>query len=236
MGLKKIAAVCLVLACVSRTTAQKASQSGNKFVRLLQKTVWIAGLSGTVIDDDAKQFKDLFNIKDSWDFLYYPSKVNLEGYIDKGFSIEGSFTYSRLQKGKILGENKATRAANLNLIAFDVNGKYDLMRLFGEAKTLNPYMIAGFGYTRRNAPERKTAITANIGFGLNVWVYKGFGVNVQSHAKFALNNAYGRNYLQHSVGIVYRFNLLTGYKTPDRLRPRYNLFKNLDDHKIRNKF
>jgi hypothetical protein len=73
---------------------------------------------------------------------------------------------------------------------------------------------------------KKSAVTANIGLGFNVWVYKGWGLNVQSMAKFAINKATGRNYLQHSVGVVYRFNLLTGYRTPNRLGHRYNLFRN----------
>ena len=210
---------------ITGVSAQVASQSKNKLVRSLQKTEWIAGISGTVIDDDAKQFKDVFDVNNAWDFLYFPSKINVEGYIDKGFSVEGAFTYSQLKKGKLLGENNNKRLSSAALIAFDVNGKYDINQLIGHTKALGPYVVAGFGYTYRAVTERKSAVTANLGFGLNIWIFKGFGANVQSHAKFALNNALGKNYLQHSVGVVYRFSFSTGYKTSDRIGNRYNLFK-----------
>lgn len=218
----------LFFAFVTNVTAQGAGQSTNKFVRAMQKTVWTAGISGTVIDDDAKQFKDLFDVQNNWNFLYFPSKINFEAYIDKGFSVEAAFTYSQLKKGKFEGDKNVPRKSNASLIAFDLNAKYNLNELIGDTKAFSPYLIGGFGYTYRAVEERKSAVTANFGLGFNVWIYKGFGLNVQSYAKFALNNAYGKNYLQHSVGVVYRFNMLTGYKTPDRLGHRYNLFKNED--------
>jgi len=198
----------VLFAFVSSASAQLASQSENKLIRLLQTTEWIVGISGTVIDDDAKQFKNVFDVKNTWDFLYFPSKTNLEGYIGEGFSVEGSFTYSRLKSGKLTGDNNAKRLSSAALIAFDLNGKYDLNQLFGDTKIFDPYAVAGFGYTYRAVIERKSSVTANIGFGCNIWIYKGFGANVQSHAKFALNNAFGKNYLQHSLGVVYRFNFL----------------------------
>lgn len=225
--MKKFLLNILFLALATNAVAQGASQSKSKFLRKLQKTVWTIGLSGTVIDDDAKQFHDLFNVPTTWDFLYFPSKINIEGNIDHGFSIEGAFTYSQLKAGKLLGETNIPRPTTINLISFDINTKFNLNEVIGDTKFFSPYVIAGFGYTYRSYSERRSAITGNFGLGFNIWLVKGFGLNVQSIAKFALNNAYGKNYLQHSVGLVYRFNLLTGYKTPDRLGHRYNLFRNL---------
>lgn len=211
---------------ILQTTAQGPARSKSKFVRSIQKTVWTAGISGVVIDDDAKPFKDLFNLKDNWNLLPYPTKAHLEGFIDKGISVEGAFTYMRLKKGKLTSDLNVPRATNVTLISFDANAKYDLNEVIGDTKAFSPYVIGGFGYTFRGYTEKKHAVTANFGLGFNIWVYKGFGLNVQSMAKFAMNKATGKNYLQHSVGVVYRFNLLTGYRTPNRLGHRYNLFRN----------
>lgn len=216
--------VCLILSFSTHALAQKSGRK-SKFIRTIQKTVWTAGVSGVVIDDDANAFKKLFDVKENWNLLPFPTNAHLEGFIDKGLSVEGSFTYMRLKKGKILGDHYV-RPINSSLISFDANAKYDLNEVIGDTKAFSPYAIAGLGYTYRSNTLNKSAVTANIGLGFNVWIYKGWGLNVQSMGKFALNKATGRNYLQHSVGVVYRFNLLTGYRTPNRLGHRYNLFRN----------
>lgn len=218
--------VLITLSFCGSLTAQGPGRSKSKFVRALQKTVWTAGLSGVVIDDDAKPFKDLFDVKDNWNLLPFPTKVSLEGFIDKGISIEGAFTYARLKKGKIIGEDNFVRPSNVTMIIFDANAKYDLNEVIGDTKAFSPYVVGGFGYTFRGQTYTRNTVTANFGLGFNVWIYKGFGLNVQSMAKFGLTNGLSGNYLQHSVGAVYRFNLLTGYRTPNRLGHRYNLFRN----------
>ena len=90
----------------------------------LRQTVWIVGLSGTVIDDDGKTLKDVFDVKNTWDFFYFPSKLNLEGVIGHGFSIEGTFTYSQLKKGKLISDGNYARPRKVNLLAFDVDAKF----------------------------------------------------------------------------------------------------------------
>lgn len=192
----------------------------------LRQTVWIAGLSGTVIDDDGKTLKDVFDVKNTWDFFYFPSKLNVEGVIGHGFSIEGAFTYSQLKKGKLISDGNYARPRKVNLLAFDVDAKFYPLEVLNAAKVLDPYTLAGWGYTFRSFDEKKNAITFNFGFGLNVWMIKGFGISAQSVAKFALNKASGKNYLQHSLGIVYRFSLLGTSPESKKPVPRYDLFDN----------
>ncbi len=215
----------IFLTFISQGFAQGPSQHRSKFVRKLQKIVWTAGIHGVVIDDDGKPFKDLFNVSDNWSFVPYPSRLTLEGYMDKGVSFEGGFTYSKLKKGKTVGADDKKRVADANLFSFDASAKYDLNELIGDTKAFSPYAIGGLGYTYRAVPGTQHAVTLNFGLGFTLWFYKGFGFNAQSMAKFAANTA-SSNYLMHSVGIVYRFNLITGYKTPGRLGHRYNLFRN----------
>jgi type IV secretory pathway TrbD component len=125
-------------------------------------------------------------------------------------------------KRKRMGVKTDLQSENINLFTFDINVKYDLNEAFGNTKALSPYLIGGLGYTYRALPSRKNAITANIGLGFNIWIRRGFGLNVQSIAKFALNKADSKNYLMHTLGVVYRFNLLRGYITPNRLGYRHS--------------
>ena len=192
-------------------------------MRKMQRIIWTAGISGVVIDDDGEPFKDLFNAKQSWNLLPFPTKASLEGFVDKGWSVEGAFTYSKYKAGKTINSDIIKTGGSF--IAFDVNAKYDLNEVIGDTKAFSPYGIAGVGYTYRAVMDKKHCPTLNIGVGFNVWFYRGFGINVQSMAKFKFIPGTS-NYLMHSVGLVYRFNLLTGYKTPGRLGHRYNLFRN----------
>lgn len=216
----------LFLSFVLSAPAQVHRRYKNKFMRKLQRVVWTAGIGGVVIDDDGRPFKQLFNVRDTWSSVYVPSKASFEGFIAKGWSGEIAFTYSQLKAGKIVDNYNRRRESDVNLFALDFNGKYDLNELIGDTKAFSPYGIAGLGYTRRNNPTHKNGFMGNIGLGFNLWFYKGFGFNVQSMAKFAINRKHSSNYLMHSLGIVYRFNLITGYKTPGRLGHRYNLFRN----------
>src|SRR6218665_2390629 len=167
---------------------------------------------------------NLLNVSESWNLLPFPTRLNLEGFIGKGWSVEGAFTYTKYKKGKTINNDKQSPGGTF--IAFDANAKYDLNELIGDTKAFSPYAIAGLGYTYRSVlAEGKSCPTFNFGLGFNVWFYRGFGLNVQSMAKFKLLPA-SSNYLMHSVGVVYRFNLLTGYKTPGRLAHRNNLLRN----------
>ncbi|MES2681730.1 MAG: hypothetical protein V4635_17680 [Bacteroidota bacterium] len=214
---------CLIC-IVTGISAQGVGQHKSKFIRGLQKTTWIAGISGTVIDDDAQPFKYLFQVTDSWNFLYYPSKINFEGYLVNSLSLEGALTYSQLQKGKRTGITP--RPQDVTLVAFDLDLKFHPRELITNERSMSPYVITGLGYTYRAFKERKNAITYNVGFGMDVWFSKGWGLNIQTLAKFGLNNPTSRNYLQHSLGVLYRFNLLTGNKTSIQRGYRHNLFRN----------
>jgi hypothetical protein len=196
----------------------------NKLVRKLKKTTWTIGVSGVVIDDDGKPFTNLFNMVDSWTYLPYPTKLTVEGYLDHGFSVEGSFAYTVLKEGKIYNDFGLKRPEDARFFAYDLNVKFFLNEILGRNKVLGPYAIGGLGYTYRALSGQGLGINANIGFGLNIWVYKGLGLNLQSMAKFAIDKN-SSNYLQHSAGLVYRFNFISPQRISNgKMSRRYDLF------------
>lgn len=222
--IRKFIYAVLVISLANVASAQSHGKS--KLLRKLQRTLWTVGVSGVVVDDDGKPFSNLFNVADSWTYLPYPTKLSFEGYVDYGISVEGTFIYSVLKEGKIYNDYGLKRNEDVKLFAFDGNVKYDLNELFGKNKVLGPYAIGGLGYTYRALTSQRVGINANFGFGLNIWISHGLGLNVQSMAKFAIDKT-SSNYLQHSVGLVYRFSFLKGYKpSTGRTSRRYNLFRN----------
>jgi hypothetical protein len=210
---------------IRQLNAQGLGQNKSKLIRKIQKTTWQGGISMTAIDDDGKAFKDFLKVGDSWNYLYFPSKLEFEGYRLNGFTIGGTFTYSKLQKGKPIGSNNEPRPNNVRLFSLDMFGKLYPRELKGELKNPSEYVIAGFGITYRTLSGSQIAFTANLGFGLNYWLSRDFGLNIQSIAKFAVNSAASKNYLQHSLGVIYRFNVTRGIPLPNWQARRYNLFR-----------
>lgn len=189
-------------------------------MRKLQKTVWTAGFHGVVVDDDGRPFKDLFNIKQSWNLLPFPTRLNLEGLIKNGWSVELTMAYSRYAAGKMLNNDIATNGGSF--VAVDVNARYYRNKQINKAGRFDPYVAGGLGYTFRSAlAQGQQCPTANIGLGFNFWFNRGLGLNVQSLAKFKMLPR-SSNYLMHSLGLVFRFDLRTGYM--GRSSHRYRLF------------
>jgi hypothetical protein len=202
--MKKLVIHLLFFAGISHASAHEPAAVKPKLGLPLKHLTWIVGVSGIVVDDDGKPFKDLFNIKNSWSSLYAPSRITLEGALLKGWSAELSMAYSKLKAGKIIDDHDHRRPSDISLYTLDLNAKYYPVKLLPEF--LSPYAIVGMGYTNKNYTVPNNGIMFNAGLGLSVWLYKGFGVNVQSIGKFAIN-VKASNYLMHSFGVLYRFKL-----------------------------
>ena len=69
--------------------------------------------------------------------------------------------------------------------------------------------MAGLGYTQRSTVRYAQTGTFNLGIGATIWVLDNqLGINLQGTGKFGLQSpliSTGSNYLQHSIGVVYKF-------------------------------
>ena len=74
---------------------------------------------------------------------------------------------------------------------------------------IEPYLIMGLGYTFRTAGTETPHIpTLNLGAGLNFWITKNIGIQIQSTGKLSIYPFFigtDANYFQHSAGISYRW-------------------------------
>lgn len=185
--------------------AQTASAQPYKTVGNYKPYKWMFGLSWSAIDDNGNKFGNLFDVNNSWNLLPYPSTLTVDRYFNYGWSMEFGATYSKYKLGKLINDSTNFQGTFFN---FDVNVKYSFSRLYApRAKWFDPYLVAGIGYTYRQEGAATHAPTANIGGGINLWIYKGFGIRFNSTAKLGVYPGFWEtpeNYLHHSVGLVLR--------------------------------
>ncbi len=197
--------------------------------RSTMRSPWIVGLGWNVVDDDGKPFNKLFDANKSWNVVPFPSKVSCEKVLIQGWSVEFAACYNQLKNGKTL--NNDVLKSTQSFFSADINGKFSFAEFAKNLAFFDPYVLHGYGYTYRGAGKTTSAATANIGLGFNCWVYDDMiGINVQSQAKFALKSPFIKtsgNYLQHSLGVVYKFQVSESRygQRPGRAGNKYKFFK-----------
>lgn len=173
------------------------------FKHFMSKTPWIIQLGGNVVDDDGQPFNKAFDVNNSWNVLPFPTKLAIEKECKYNWNIELAFTYNTLKAGKTI--NNTIYTSEGSFFSADINGKKILTKQF----RIEPYLFSGFGYTMRSVSKYKDIVTLNAGVGFNIWAIDNvLGLNIQSTGKFGLTSPLlktGSNYLQHSLGIIYKF-------------------------------
>lgn len=203
------------------------------FKEKMQQTPWVVGHGWNIVHDDAGEwFNNLFNVDKTWNMAPYPVRFTCEKWLysskdstspKRGWSVEFMAAYNRYGIGNYLKDTKPAPelvTKEYSLMSFDLHAKYnfnkilDLNKLLGAKKEIfQPFGTFGLGYTYRSLPSHPGCGTVNAGLGFNLWVFKGIGLQVQSLAKFGLEERFptaGSNYLQHSISVVYKFERKSG--------------------------
>ncbi|MDO9001683.1 MAG: hypothetical protein Q7W45_18085 [Bacteroidota bacterium] len=185
------------------------SASSQTFAQRIKNTTFIFGLSEHIVIDNGKEYQFKFDTK-NWNLMPFPSKISAEAYLKKGWALATEFSYTSYKANKVV--DNVTLLKDNTFFAADLNLRYHFEILFKVKNFFDPYLTAGYGFTYRSGVN-KTQIstgTNNVGVGCNFWIYKGFGISLQSVGKFALKGGTKSNYLQHSAGIVYKLKPLSG--------------------------
>ena len=177
---------------------------------------WMFGVHWSAIDDDGNKFGDLFNVNDSWNIKPFPTKISLDRYLVYGWSIEAIASYGEYTESKIVNDSTGVTGT---IASFDLNAKWSFYNLYApRARWIEPYFNFGVGYTYRDGTANTHVPTLNLGGGLNIWFIKRLGIQIASVGKLGLFPGFWDfdthdNYMQHSIGLVYR--------TPDKSSYRY---------------
>ena len=179
------------------------------FAQKLKNTVFVFGLSEHIVIDNGKEYQFKFDTK-NWNLLPFPSKISAEAYLKKGWSLGTEFAYTSYKANAVV-DNVALLKDN-TFFSSDFNIRYHFDILFKAPSFFDPYLMAGYGFTFRSGVNKSQTSTGtnNVGVGCNFWIYKGFGLSLQSVGKFALKGGSKSNYLHHSVGLVYKLQPLSG--------------------------
>jgi hypothetical protein len=213
----------VVLAGMNTAEAQFADRLNTawKYTKAKWKEgAWSVGLGWSIVEDEGRPFKGIADVK-NWNFPGFPGQLNCEKYFDKGFSFALNATYNQYKPGKLI--NNEIISTSSTFLALDLNVQYDFTHSYDinqkwfrlKYKVFDMYGATGFGYTYRSLHSGPGVGTYNIGIGMHAWIYEGFGINLNSMAKFGLVAPIihtNTNYLMYSVGIIYRI------KVKDHLR------------------
>lgn len=186
-----------------------------KTVKPYKPYKWMFGIHWAAIEDDGNQFGGLFNVTQSWNLKPYPTMISVDRYFVYGWSAEFQANYGQYAGNRLV--NGVENVSGINVSA-DLHGKYSFYNLYApRARWIDPYLIAGVGYTYRTGTADPHVMTANIGGGVNFWFVNWMGVRLSSTAKIGAVPTFfnsDNNYFQHSAGIVFR--------TPDQMTNRPN--------------
>jgi hypothetical protein len=199
-------------------SSDKISAQGSFYDFLTSATTYQLGWHG--VDDDANTWGNPHVIS-LWSYVDYPTRICISKSIDSKIRVELSGCYTKLNP---LAYRERFASPGF-MYAIDLNGRYQFALLTEFFRNQNPrkskfkaalsnmslavYPLSGFGYTYKSLmpKEYSSAITFNMGAGLNYWFVKNkLGLNLQTQAKFGMHAPlfrHGTNYIQHSVGIMY---------------------------------
>lgn len=167
---------------------------------------WIFGIGFNVVDDAGSEFTDLFNTKDNWNAVPFPSRLSIGKYFKNGLGLEAIATYNKYKEGKTI--DNIVNTEDIEYYAIDLRASYDLNKIIGETGFFDPYVGIGVGYSDANSLGRGT-YNASVGF--RTWFSDRLGLDFNSTGKWAMKTGDGvTNHIQHAAGLVYRFSIKNG--------------------------
>lgn len=172
--------------------------------KMVKPYTWMIGVHWNVIDDNGDRFSGLIDPVNAWNYLPYPSSINIDFYFRKGLSAEFIGSYNYYDSSKVINGAKNRPGHTLTL---DLNAKYTFGYLM-EQQWFDPFAVLGAGYTGRESLWPQNMLNANAGIGFNVMLFAGLGIQVRSTVKVGVLPKFFNiewDYLQHHAGLIYKF-------------------------------
>lgn len=186
--------ICLSLSAQEQVQLTKKDSVASSF--------WLVTLGVNFVDDSGDEFRELFDLREGWNAVPYPSRVSIGRYFKNGVGLEAIGTYNQYMEGKIVDDVVATE--DVDYFGLDFRVSYDLNMILGDTGFFDPYVGIGAGYTDANNQGRGT-YNAIIGF--RTWFSDHWGLDFSSTGKWTMDSANSSNHVQHAVGVAYRFDL-----------------------------
>lgn len=174
----------------------------------------IIGIGWNIVDDNGQKFENVFELDSSWNVPAYPSAFRVEKGFNKAMSFVFTGSYNKYKVSKrINGEIQNEESL---FYAFDFGIKYNF--LHAKSEVIDLYGVFGFGATHRDTYTVGNEATANLSIGMNAYIYKGFGINIDASSKFGVDDFWETNvnYTQYSIGVIYKLHSSGKYYSSKR--------------------
>jgi len=160
---------------------------------------WAVSFGANIVDfyantEISNQIKDLGGSTD-WNILPSVTRVSLEKYIEKGFSLQLSGSFNKITT--VISEDDS----DFLYYSADAIVKYDLNDLVGETSWFDPFVYIGGGFTAANDQGEGVL---NVGLGFNTWFNENLGINFQTGSKSGFTDKVNAHF-QTSLGLVIKF-------------------------------
>lgn len=184
------------------------------------------GVGYNIINDSGGGIDGLFDVNDAWHSLAYPTRISVGKYFNSGLGLELSGAYMKLKEGKIV--DGAVLANDQDLMTVDLRLSYDLNNVIGDTGQFDPYIGAGLGYTDGEGNFSRATYNGVVGF--RTWFSDNVGLDINSAGKWSIDSD-ASNYIQHSVGVVFRL----GYEKElnKKGREQFAINKAIEEERIR---
>src|SRR6056297_545261 len=194
----------LVMAIFSFTLTFAQDVEWTKKDSIVQ-SYWLVTVGVNAVDDSGDEFGELFDFKEGWNMVPYPSRASIGRYFKSGIGLEAIGSYNRYKEGKIV--DNVVNPEDIDYWGLDFRVSYDLNMILGETGFFDPYIGIGAGYTDANNQGRGTY---NAVLGFRTWFSDHWGVDFNSTGKWAMDTENATNHIQHAVGVAYRFEVEKG--------------------------
>ncbi len=202
MNISKPALVALACFFTASTFAQDIELTKKDSI---VQSYWLVSLGTNIVDDSGHEFDRLFDIKDAWNMVPYPSRISVGRYFKNGLGLEAIGTYNKYKEGKII--DKQVNPEDIDYFGIDFRASYDLNKILGETGFFDPYVGIGAGYTDANNQGRGTY---NAVLGFRTWFSDHWGLDINTSGKWAMSTENANNHIQHAVAVAYRFEVEKG--------------------------
>lgn len=160
---------------------------------------WAVSFGANIVDFDvnteiSERIKDLGGSTD-WNILPSVTRVSLEKYIEKGFSLQLSGSFNKITSLNTVDDS------DFLYYSVDAIVKYDLNDLLGETSWFDPFVYIGGGYATAN--DQGEGIL-NVGLGFNTWFSENLGLTLQTGSKSGFTDKIA-DHFQTSLGVVIKF-------------------------------
>lgn len=180
-------------------------QGNTQNFKKIKPYTWMIGVHWNIMDDTGNRYDDIFDVKNGWNALPYPSSLNVDVYFLKGLSAEIIGGVNQYKDTKTINDTIG-RGGNVTFV--DVHAKYSFGFLMNQ-QFFDPFAVLGVGYTGRPMLDGlESQLNANIGLGFNLMVYRGLGIQWRTTGKIGLTPEFyttDADYLHHQVGLIYKF-------------------------------